>query len=214
MKLFARIAFAGAIALSPTLATVAPAIACGNSYRYELDPKTNMLVKAEEALQEGDYAQAWKLATGATGAVGKTVEGVGKEPRNNSASIASLRARTLRVTSIAAIRTGGKVSHSATPEKVVAWAVDQLRVLIERESGNPYLRARLAEGLALKADGAEEALGILKDLADSDMMPDAQAWLLYAQLTKVDKERERALEQCTLRANSPKFCKLKGPDEG
>jgi hypothetical protein len=208
MKLIARLALAGALTLTPTVTVVVPALACGNSYRYELDPKTNMLVKAEEALQEGDYAAAWKLATSATGAVGKTVEGKGA-----AAGLASLRARTLRVTAIAAIRTQGKASKSANPEALVSWAVDQLRVLLEREAGNPYLRARLAEGLALKAETTEEALATLKELADTDMMPDAHAWRLYAQLTKVDKERERALEQCTLRANNPKMCNLKGPGE-
>ncbi len=208
MKLFAKIAVASALAMTPTVAVVAPALACGNSYRYELDPKTNMVVRAEEALHEGDYAQAWKLATGATGAVGRTVEGKG-----SPSQLASLRARTLRVAAIAAIRTNGEVGGKKDAATLATWAVDQLRVLSEREGNNPYLVARLAEGLAKRADGAAEALKLLAQLATDDMMPDAQAWLLYAQLTTVDKDKTRALEQCKLRATNPDVCKLKGPGE-
>ena len=83
----ARFFVAGAIALAPVVTVAAPALACGNSYRYEVDPKTNLIVKAEEALNEGDYKQAWKLATDATGAVGKTVEG-----KDAPASLSALRA--------------------------------------------------------------------------------------------------------------------------
>ncbi len=204
----ARFVIAGAIAVSPLVAVGAPALACGNSYRYEIDPKTNMVVKAEEALSEGNYAQAWKLATNATGPVGKKVEG-----QEAPAELAALRARTLRVTAIAAVRTKGEVGGKKQADHFATWAVDQLRVLAARETGNPYLVARLAEGLAQKADGEAEALAILAKLAADDMMPDAQAWLLYAQLQKDPKERDRGVEQCKLRANDPATCKLKAPGE-
>ncbi|MBL8784612.1 MAG: hypothetical protein JNJ59_06935 [Deltaproteobacteria bacterium] len=208
-KLVTRLALAGACAIVPVAAMPSTSLACGNSYRYELDPKTQMVVKAEEALQEGDYAQAWKLATGATGSVGQKVEG-----QANPSEIGALRGRTLRVTAIVAVRTRGKVTASAdaaTQASYTKWAVDQLKILVQREAGNPYLQARLAEGLALGQDGEAEALKILKNLADNDMMPDAAAWLLYAKLSKDAKEQDRGLGQCKLRANDPTICKLEAP---
>jgi len=204
-----RFVIAGAIAASPLVVVSAPALACGNSYRYEIDPKTNMIVKAEEALSEGDYAQAWKLASNATGQIGKKVEG-----KDAPGELAALRARSLRVAAIAAVRTKGEVGSKKDAGVYATWAVDQLRVLSAREGGNPYLQARLAEGLAHKSEGQAEALDILKKLASDDMMPDGQAWLLYAQLQNDQKERDRGVEQCKLRANDPNTCKLKAPGEG
>jgi hypothetical protein len=107
-------AIASALVLSPVLVTSTNALACGNSYRYELDPKTNLVVKAEEALSEGDYKTAWRHATDATGPVGDKVEG-----KEKPSDLAALRARSLRVASIAAVRTGGSVAgkdaqHMAT----------------------------------------------------------------------------------------------------
>ena len=212
MKLFStplRLVVAGVLTLAPVVSAGAPALACGNSYRYELDPKTNLVVKAEEALHEGDYTAAWRLATQATGPVGKQVEG-----KDAPGELAALRARSLRVATIAAVRTKGAVGGKKEAEHVAGWAVDQLRVLTLREAGNPYLPARLAEGLAQKAEGQAEALTLLAKLAADDMMPDAQAWLLYAELQKDPKEQERGLSQCKLRANDPAICKLKGPGEG
>lgn len=201
-------AIAGALALSPVLIAHSEARACGNSYRYELDPKTNLLVKAEEALSEGNYKQAWRLATKATGAIGAEVEG--KDKPND---LASLRARSLRVTSIAAVRTNGEVAGKRRAAQTASWAVEQLRVLVLREGGNPYLQARLAEGLAASEAGRAEALAILSKLADGDLMPDAQAWLLYAELQTNDTERTRGLDKCKLRANDPSICKLE-PGQG
>lgn len=212
MKLLSKtlgVAVVGALALAPVMAVSAPALACGNSYRYELDPKTNLVVKAEEALHEGDYAEAWRLATDATGPVGKRVEGQGKP-----GELQALRARTLRVATIAAVRTRGEVGGKKEAEHFAAWAVDQLRVLAQREAGNPYLQARLAEGLAHKAEGQAEALTLLSKLVADDLMPDAQSWLLYAELQQDAKEKERGLSQCKLRANDPAVCKLKSPGEG
>jgi len=204
----ARFLVAGVIAATPTAAVIAPALACGNSYRYELDPKTNLVVKAEEALSEGDYAEAWRLAEKATGKVGKAVEG-----KEAPGELAALRARSLRVAAIAAVRTKGEVAKQKDPAPTTGWAIAQLRVLVQREAGNPYLQARLAEGLAQKAESEGEALAILTKLATDDLMPDAAAWLLYAQLQKDPKERDRGLEQCKLRASDPTICKIKGPGE-
>jgi hypothetical protein len=49
---------------------------------------------------------------------------------------------------------------------------------------------------------------MLSKLAADDLMPDAQAWLLYAKLQKDEQERARGLEKCKLRANDPSICKL------
>lgn len=210
MKLIARLALAVSMSAVPTAAmvsTMSPAMACGNSYRYQLDPKTNMLVRAEESLHEGDYAKAYKLAVDATGALGKAVEGKGKP-----SELDATRARALRVAAVAAVKTRGEVAGKDA-KQATSWAVEQLRVLAARENGNPYLMARLAEGLALGAAGLEEARTILAKLAEDDMMPDAAAWLLFGQLSSDEKVKTKALEQCRLRANDPAFCKLKGPGE-
>jgi len=208
MKLLARIIVASALGIVPMVSVAAPALACGNSYRYEVDPKTNALVKAEEALHEGDFKGAWRLAISATGPVGKKVEG-----KDDPAGLDPLRARTLRVASIAVVRTSGAVTGKASAEAMTTWAVDQLRVLVARESQNPYLVAQLAHGLALKTEGRAEALQLLSELAKNDMMPNAQAWLLYGELQTDGKERERAIDQCKLRAPDPSTCKLKAPGE-
>lgn len=212
MKLLSKTlgaAVVATLALTPMMAVTTPALACGNSYRYELDPKTNLVVKAEEALHEGDFAEAWRLATDATGPIGKSVEG-----KDKPSGLAALRARALRVASIAAVRTRGEVGGTKDKEHVATWAVDQLRVLAQREAGNPYLQARLAEGLAQKSEGRAEALALLARLVADDLMPDAQSWLLYAELQDDAKEKERGLSQCKLRANDPSTCKLKSPGEG
>jgi hypothetical protein len=211
MKLITRLALAASLSAVPvasTVATMTPALACGNSYRYELDPKTNMLVRAEESLHEGDFKKAYKLAADATGAVGKAVEG-----KASPSKLDPMRARALRVAAIAAIKSKGAVAGEKNAVATQTWAVDQLRVLADRENKNPYLMARLAEGLVLQPEGAAEALVILAKLADDDMMPDAAAWLLYGQLSTDDKVKTRAVEQCKLRANDPATCKLKGPGE-
>lgn len=211
MKLV-RLAFVASLAAVPMsqLLSVATAQACGNSYRYELDPKTNMLVRAEESLHEGDFKKAYKLAADATGPVGKSVEG-----KDKPATLDFARARALRVAAIATIKSRGAAAQGGKdkPELALTWAVDQLRVLAAREQNNPYLMARLAEGLALQPAGQAEALSILAKLADDDMMPDAAAWLLLGQLSSDDKVKTRAVEQCKLRANDPATCKLKGPGE-
>lgn len=208
MKLV-RFAFAASLAVVPLtqVLSVTTASACGNSYRYELDPKTNMLVRAEESLQEGDFKKAYKLAADATGPIGKSVEG-----KDKPATLDSARARALRVAAIATIKSKGSATKDKA-EVALGWAVDQLRVLAAREQNNPYLMARLAEGLALQPDGQKEALAILAKLAEDDMMPDSAAWLLYGQLSNDEKVKTRALEQCKLRANDPATCKLKGPGE-
>lgn len=208
MKLLTRLALAASFASVPAV-TLLPqtALACGNSYRYELDPKTNMLVRAEESLQEGQLDKAFKLAADATGAIGKSVEG-----RDRPAGLTSERARALRVAAIATIKARGKIGKQDATA-LLGWAVDQVRVLVVREKNNPYLLARLAEGLATQPNGSDEALSILSKLAEDDMMPDAAAWLLYGSLSTDDKVKARALEQCKLRANDPAICKLKGPGE-
>ncbi len=218
MKLALRLVTASVLAAAPTLSVIVstPALACGNSYRYELDPKTNMIVKAEEALHEGDYTTALRFAVDATGAFGKSVEG-----QSDPKQIAMLRARGLRVASIATVRTNGTTSlgagkAKADPATNVTWAVAQLRVLAQRES-SPYLQARLAEGLAKTAATAPEALQILQKLAANDLMPDAAAWQLLAQLegdAGHAAERDKAIEQCKTRASDPATCKVKGPGEG
>lgn len=208
MKLV-RFVFAASLAVVPLtqVLSVATASACGNSYRYELDPKTNMLVRAEESLHEGDFKKAYKLAADATGPIGKSVEG-----KDKPATLDSARARALRVAAIATIKSKGSATKNRA-EVALGWAVDQLRVLAAREQNNPYLMARLAEGLVLQPNGQAEALSILAKLADDDMMPDSAAWLLYGQLSSDEKVKTRALEQCKLRANDPATCKLKGPGE-
>ncbi|MFO0745393.1 MAG: hypothetical protein U1F43_06935 [Myxococcota bacterium] len=221
MKLFARMSLMGLLAAAPVAAVSAPALACGNSYRYEIDPKTNLIVKAEEALHEGQYDVAAKLAQDATGSIGKYVEGA-KDP----GGLGALRARGLRVAAIAAVKTDGKVDLAIpTPAQgaktdlqanTLTWAVGQLRVLGQREPGNPYLQARLAEGLAKDAGTADEALAILAKLASDDLMPDAAAWQLLAQLqaNKANApERDKALDQCKKRAHDPSICVVKNPGE-
>lgn len=219
MKLVVRMSLTGLLALAPVAAVTVPALACGNSYRYEIDPKTNMIVRAEEALHEGQLAQAAKLAQDATGIMGKSVEG-----QEDPASLGALRARSLRVVAIAVVKSDGKLDLAVSTPKGsdkadanISWAIAELRVLVAREPGNPYLQARLAQGLAHHVLTKNEALQILAKLASDDLMPDAEAWQLLAQLqadaSKPD-ERDKALEQCKKRAADPaKTCVLKNPGD-
>lgn len=219
MKLFVRMSFTALLALAPAAAVTVPALACGNSYRYEIDPKTNMIVRAEEALHEGQFQQAAKLATDATGAIGKSVEG-----EADPSSLSPLRARALRVASIAVVKSEGKVNlaipvarNSDKSVSSMTWAVGQLRVLTKREPGNPYLQARLAEGLARDTATEKEALDILAKLAADDLMPDAAAWQLLAQLQSNANnpgERDKALDSCKKRATNPASCNVKAPGQG
>jgi hypothetical protein len=217
MKLFVRMSLVGLLAAAPAVAVTAPALACGNSYRYEIDPKTNLIVRAEEALHEGEYTEAVKLAQDATGSMGKAVEGAA-----DPAALGALRARSLRVAAIAAVKSDGKVKLAVDAGKgqeataTIGWAVGQLRVLSKREPVNPYLQARLAEGLAKGADGRKEALDILSKLAADDLMPDASSWRLLAELQSEagnTGERDKALDQCKKRTTDPATCVVKRPGE-
>lgn len=217
MKLFARISLVSLVALAPVAAVTAPALACGNSYRYEIDPKTHLIVKAEEALHEGSYADAVKLAQDATGPIGRQVEG-----RPEPTGLSPLRARALRVAAISAVKTDGKIElkvpagNGDAAAATVAWAIEELRLLVQREPQNPYLQARLAEGLAKNAATQDEALSLLSRLAADDLMPDSAAWQVLAQL-QANKgnagERDKALDQCRKRAHDPATCAVKNPGE-
>lgn len=210
MNRLVRMSLVGLLSAAPAVTLTVPALACGNSYRYEIDPKTNLVVRAEEALHEGQYTEAVKLAQDATGAIGKAVEGEA-DPK----SLGALRARSLRVASIAVVKSEGKVALAGQKE-TLTWAVSQLRVLSKREPGNPYLQARLAEGLAKDTTGKKEALEILAKLAADDLMPDAAAWRLLAQLQSDagnGGERDKAIDQCKKRATDPSTCVVKSPGE-
>lgn len=190
------------LTLSTTSVTTIQALACGNSYEYELDLPTKAVVQAEQRLAEGKYKQAYDSAYEIL--MRKKPDGT---PIPNGVSNTGPRQKALidRAYRVAAVA----VIQSPTPLKggSDAWAIEILQTL-NKNSNSTYLTARIAEGLAKNTTTKSEATALLRDLVEEDLMPDARAWVTWAALQPQGPAREDALKKCQLRAKKPAECVL------
>jgi uncharacterized protein HemY len=88
----------------------------------------------------------------------------------------------------------------------VEWAVSTLRQVNAARPNDPVALADLGEALATRNKYEAEALGILQDLADRDLMGSAHAYAalahLHASHGQID-ETHAAVERCELMARQP-----------
>lgn len=210
-----RLALALALAATAVLAAPRPADACGNSVRRVVDTSNIALRNAEVLLAEGHYKKA---ISAVREHFGDRALASGWDAR------ADLQRRAQRVLALAVVRSkgalpigkdlGGKTDGQR--QAAVAWAVLTLRVqrraiddtdvacILDPQKcttgeGDPVKTAELAEALALQATGRAEAWGLLKDLADRDLMPGAAGWALLGELGRERGDLEtskKAVERC------------------
>lgn len=105
--------------------------------------------------------------------------------------------KRMELVAIASIRVG-KVDRG----------VRALRALLRKAPDDPFLLARLAEGLGRSKNGKAEALAILERLDREDLMPDAKGYAVLAQLLPAGKGASQAAARCEQRALKKSDCTL------
>jgi hypothetical protein len=173
--------------LASSLLLAVPNIAfpCGNGVYLRTDEATQLVAKAEKALEKKQNRRVLKLLA---------------DPDLEFES-APLGERRMELVAVANVRVGN-----------VAAGLASLRWLSERKS-SPVIKARLAEALSRDKAQAQtskaEALQILETLEKDDLMPDADAWSTLATLRKNKKDpagQDRAISECRKMAKDPSTC--------
>lgn len=201
--------------LLPVAIAAAPgqASACGTAVYREIDDNAALVAKAEAALSQGKYAQAAAKAVQAFPAL-KIVK-PGTLP---------LADRALRILALASTRADGNVAagtmKSATAADRAAnleWSIDTLRRLSAQKMNNPTYQTDLGEALARVPSHREEAVKILGELADKDLLTSAEG---YAALAKLRAEkgdanaRLAAVKRCEAMTKTPKICDAPAAADG
>lgn len=173
-------------ALAASSFAPAAAFPCGNSVFLETDDATRLVAKMERAFKRGDYKKVRRMA----------------EEGEMDVENQHLADKMSKMVAIAQIRTGA--AHEGVPV---------LRRLLGKRS-DPYLKTRLAEGLALSAKTQAEALEILAELEKADLVSDAEGYRTLAELRAANNDvagRDAALARCRLMAKNKKICAIEAP---
>lgn len=142
--------------------------------------------------------------------------------RSTQVGASPLETRGQRVLALAVVRGEGALagvhglSATAPAQRAanVAWATGVLRDISAARRDDPVALADLAEALASTPAGEEEALGILSDLAERDLMGSAHAYATLARLrvSHGDAAAARgALSRCEQMTRNPASA-CKAPD--
>lgn len=211
---------ASAVALAVIGITI-PAFACGHSMRIKQDPRADLVAKAERQLRRGALAKAAKLAHQVTGAIAlsqhdKRIPQGFKSLRKGS----RIESRARRILAVAAIRLDGKlklvnkVAKKANDRAAnVAWAVAEIRSQLKSRANDTFLQTVLGEGLSKSKRTSGEALRVLGQLADKDMMADAYGYAALAGLRASEGDQvgsDQALTSCRKMARDAKICRANG----
>lgn len=225
-----------ALALAP-LAVVSDAEACGGEIFREARPTPKpspamLMSKAEKQVEAGKTDAALKLALEAFPKLEKAT--AGKNAIEN---------RALRMAAVAAVRSGGELSvvgakggssyydydygrDVTVPAKLtiakteeeksvrMAWAVKALRSVAEKMPDNPSVKGELGEALASVPGNEEEALTILSELSDKDLLGTPEAYAALARLRfaqGLTKKSAEALNRCNAMTNKPAVCGVQLP---
>lgn len=173
-----------------------PADACINPMRIAKDQAVAVIARAESLIADGQYPAA---LTELGGAEPVFVYGwLQYEVRDEV-----LQRKLELLAATAALRTGG--AH--TPH-----ARDTLEDLLSMDAENPVLIARVAEArMATAFDERDRAaaLAALTDLAQRDLMPDAESYAVLARLRLADHDdvgATAAHARCAAMARRPAIC--------
>jgi hypothetical protein len=168
-------------------------------------PKPVLVASAEEALSEGKVAKAATTAVNVFPAL-KTIK----------AGTLPLADRALRILAVAAVRANGGLTVGGlagnTPAERTAtleWAIGTLRDLNAQRINNPSYQTDLGEALSKVPAHQEEALKMLGELSEKDLLTSAEG---YAALARLQAEkgdapaREAAVKRCETMTKDPKVC--------
>jgi hypothetical protein len=156
--------------------------ACINGYIMETDDAIRQIARAEKAFAKGKYRRVLALL---------------------HAEHYSVERRLLRRIQLLQASARVRLGKTRGPERV-------LRRLLRRKPDSPVLQARLGEALHRRRGGeAVEALEILGQLEQADLMPDANGYAALAYLRRRTGDLEghaRALARCRAMTSSKTLC--------
>jgi hypothetical protein len=191
----------------PVAVAAAPgaADACGTAVYREIDDNAALVSQAEQALSDGKPAKAAAKAVQAFPAL-KIIK----------AGTLPLSDRALRILALANVRMDGALALGNFKNKTAAdrtanleWSIEALRGLNAKKVNNPSYQTDLGEALAKVPAHREEALKILGELADKDLLTSAEG---YAALARIKAEkgdanaRDAAVKRCEAMTKTPKVC--------
>lgn len=212
-----KIAKAAAVALALLPAafvttSAQDASACGMSVRLDPTPRkatpVQEIARAEKALEGGQNLAAARAVLGTFPRV--RVATAGNNP---------LETRALRVFALAIVRSDGSVDEKKagvraqgewTKNANLEWAVQSLREIDQNRPNDPTVQADLGEALSKLPHGRAEAMKILANLAQKDLMGSPHA---YAALAKMKSESgdlagaEAAIKRCEEMSKTKGICK-------
>jgi hypothetical protein len=212
--------FLGALAVAATF-SVPEARACGFlDYGSRLDvskraPKaapvspSDRIVAAEQGLDQERLTEAGAQVVLAFPKIRTT--DVGSSP---------LETRAARILALALVRSVGTLANvtgfSAENERTInlEWSVAVLRLVSGARPNDPVAQADLGEAMSALSKYETEALGVLADLADRDLVGSAHAYAALARLRAARGQgsaSRAALDRCEAMTSSPGMvCRVPG----
>jgi hypothetical protein len=200
--------------LLPAAVAAAPgdASACGTAVYRVVDDNAQLVSQAEQSLGDGKYGKAAQKAVEAFPAL--------KIVKPGSLPLAD---RALRILALAAVRSDGGLTVGTMKGKTAAerasnleWSIDVLRSLSEKRGRNPSFETDLGEALAKVPAHHAEALKILGDLSDKDLLTSAEGYAALARLRAEAGDaaaREAAVKRCETMTKTPAICDVPAPAE-
>lgn len=193
-------------------APIAAGHACGNVVRVSQSDEVRALVKAERQIAARQHAKAIHTLMGVYryGPMSNRMKLMSSSPK--------LVRRARRIAALAAVRTRGTRSLqfwnqtvSAAPQikRQLEWARAQLKAALKRAKDDPQRKSQLAEAQALLGERAA-ARQTLEALATADLLIDAEAWALLAELRAEAGDApgaQTARGRCAAVAPDAPFCR-------
>jgi hypothetical protein len=184
--------------------------ACGNGVEIEIDPRIDLVMSANAALDKDDPALAAKRALAAF-------------PKLRTSALDNgLRGKAMRAMAVAIVRLDGAVTaadfRADDRDGNYVWAVRVLRGISIKRATDPAALTDLGEALAARSATRAEARKILELLAPRDLITNAYGWaaLARARIAAGDTAgRADAVAHCAKMARTIAVCKVRGdaPEE-
>ena len=190
--------------LLPAAVTAAPgdASACGTAVYRVVDSNAQLVSQAEQSLGDGKPAKAARKAIQAFPALRIVKPGT-----------LPLADRALRILALASVRSDGGLTVGTMKGKTAAdraanleWSIGVLRDLTAKRGNNPAFLTDLGEALARVPAHRAEALKILAELSDKDLLTSAEGYAALAGLRGDAAAREAAVKRCETMTKTPKIC--------